>query len=192
MTIFGYGRVSTADQTTENQRIEIEAAGFKLGFWFEDEGVSGSVPALDRPEFRKLVERIRPEETLVVSKLDRLGRSAVDVVQTVDKLQAIGIKVVVLALGNVDICSPVGRLILTTLAAVAELERSMLIERTHAGLARARAEGKTLGRPSKTSDKDKATIRHRLDEGDSVSELARTYGVSRSSIIAIREQGGSR
>lgn len=187
MAIFGYGRVSTTDQTTENQRLEIEAAGYKLDYWFEDEGVSGSVPALERPEFCKLADRIRQGETLVVSKLDRLGRSAVDVVQTVDRLQCLGVMVIVLALGNVDICSPVGRLILTTLAAVAELERSMLIERTHAGLARARAEGKTLGRPSKTTADQQAAIRQRLKEGESVSELARSYGVSRSSIIAIRQ-----
>lgn len=188
MAIFGYGRVSTSDQTTENQRIEIEAAGFQLDYWFEDEGVSGATHALERPEFCKLADRIRKGETLVVSKLDRLGRSAVDVVQTVDKLQGLGVKVIVLALGNVDICSPVGRLILTTLAAVAELERSMLIERTHAGLARARAEGKVLGRPSKTTADQQAAIRQRLKEGATVSSLALEHGISRASILALKQR----
>ena len=81
MAIFGYGRVSTGQQTTENQRLELEQAGYLIQpeFWFADEGISGKVSASQRPAFIKLKEQIRSGETLVVSKLDRLGRDAIDV-----------------------------------------------------------------------------------------------------------------
>ena len=79
MAIFGYGRVSTREQTTENQRQEIERAGYQVAYWFADEGVSGKVSASQRPKFAKLLGQIRDGETLVVSKLDRLGRDAQDV-----------------------------------------------------------------------------------------------------------------
>jgi putative DNA-invertase from lambdoid prophage Rac len=78
MAIFGYGRVSRKDQTAENQRFEIEREGYKLDYWFADEGVSGAVQASRRPQFAHLLQQIRKGETLVVSKLDRLGRDAVD------------------------------------------------------------------------------------------------------------------
>ena len=76
MAVFAYGRVSTKDQTTENQRLEIERAGYKIEYWFADEGVSGKVHASQRPRFAKMLQQIRDGETLVVSKLDRLGRDA--------------------------------------------------------------------------------------------------------------------
>ena len=186
MTIFGYGRVSTLLQCTSNQRLEIESAGFKMDFWFEDAGVSGKTSALQRPQFSRLLDKIRDGETLVVSKLDRLGRDAIDVLETVRMLAVRGIEVVVLQLGKVDLASPAGKLLLTMLAAVASMERDLLVERTQAGLARARAEGKRLGRPCKTSEAQRLEIRDLLAQGKSVSEVARTYGVSRANVIGIR------
>lgn len=76
MATFGYGRVSTKEQTTENQRREIQTAGYQVEYWFADEGVSGKVSALQRPQFAKMLTQIRDGETLVVTKLDRLGRDA--------------------------------------------------------------------------------------------------------------------
>lgn len=186
--MFGYGRVSTGQQTAENQRLELEQAGYKIEpeFWFADEGISGKVAASQRPAFAKMLGHIRRDETLVVSKLDRLGRDAIDVLQTVRQLDGRGVKVVVLHLGKTDLTAPAGKLLLSMLAAVAEMERDLLVERTQAGLARAKAEGKTLGRPSKTTPEQRAEIIRRLGAGDSVSALARLYGVSRASIIAIR------
>lgn len=186
--VFGYGRVSTSQQTAENQRLELEQAGYKIEpeFWFADEGVSGKVAASQRPAFAKMLGQIRKGETLVVSKLDRLGRDAIDVLQTVRQLGERGVKVIVLQLGNIDLTAPAGKLLLSMLAAVAEMERDLLVERTQAGLARAKAEGKTLGRPSKTSPEQRAEIQRRLDAGESVSAMARLYGVSRANIIAIR------
>jgi hypothetical protein len=76
MATFAYGRVSTKDQTSDNQRLEIERAGFKVDYWFADEGVSGKTHASLRPQFKALLSQIRDGEILVVSKLDRLGRTA--------------------------------------------------------------------------------------------------------------------
>lgn len=186
MANFGYGRVSTSTQHTENQRLELEAAGFKIDYWFADVGISGKTCASQRPEFSLLLEKIRDGETLVVSKLDRLGRDSIDVLQTIRLLGARGIEVIVLQLGKVDLTSVAGKLLLTMLVAVAEMERDLLVERTAAGLERAKAQGKILGRPSKTTKEQQQEIATRLESGATVSSLAREYAVSRASIISIR------
>lgn len=185
MAIFGYGRVSTKEQTTENQRREIEAAGYAVDYWHTDEGVSGKVSALQRPQFAKMLSQIRDGETLVVTKLDRLGRDAQDVGATIKMLAARRIEVVVLQLGKLDLASAAGKLMLTMLAAVAEMERDLLVERTQAGLARAKAEGKTLGRPARTTDEQRATLVRRHQAGESISALAKDSGLSRASVMRI-------
>jgi len=188
MRVFGYGRVSTADQTTDNQRQELETMGHNIQAqrWFSDT-ISGKVPASERPEFSRMLERMEAGDMLVVSKLDRLGRDMIDVMQTLRALTAQGIRVKVLALGDTDLTSTAGKAVVGILAVVAEMERDMLVERTQAGLARAKAEGKQLGRPSKTSDTDRDTIRARLVAGESVSQVARDFGISRATVISIRD-----
>ena len=133
---FAYLRVSKSDDvmTTANQRLELEQAGFRIDYWHED-SVSGSTHAMARPGFAAMLDKMRDGETLVVSKLDRLGRDALDVMSTVRTLAARGIRVVVHSLGGVDLTSSTGKLLVTMLAAVAEMERDLLIERTHAGIA---------------------------------------------------------
>lgn len=184
MAIFAYGRVSTAEQTTNNQRIEIENAGHAVDYWFADT-ISGKTSATQRPQFKALLAQIRDGETLIVSKLDRLGRDAQDVGATVKMLAARKISVVVLQLGKLDLASAAGKMMLTMLAAVAEMERDLLVERTQSGLARAKSEGKTLGRPSKTTNEQRTEIVAKYAQGESVSSLARQFTVSRASILAI-------
>lgn len=191
MATFGYGRVSTALQTTENQRHELQQAGYACDYWFTDTGISGKTPASQRPQFKALLEKIRDGETLVVSKLDRLGRDAVDVLQTVRMLEGRNVKVIVLHLGKSDLTSPTGKMLVTMLAAVAEMERDLLIERTQAGLARAKSEGKRLGRPVKTTPEQRKAIVARLASGESVSALARQYGVARANINNIRREAAA-
>ena len=185
MAVFAYGRVSIKDQTTENQRQEIERAGYQVEYWFSDEGISGKVHASQRPQFKALLGQIRNGETLVVSKLDRLGRDAQDVAATIKALAARKIEVIVLQLGKLDLASPAGKLMLNMLAAVAEMERDMLIERTQAGLARAKSQGKVLGRPTKTNQSQRAEIINLRKTGASISALSRTYNVSRASIMRV-------
>jgi len=184
MSTFAYGRVSTREQTADNQKLEIEAAGHKVDYWFSDT-VSGRTSASQRLQFSALLAKIRNGETLVVSKLDRLGRDAQDVGATVKLLASRNISVIVLQLGKLDLTSAAGKLMLTMLAAVAEMERDLLVERTQAGLARAKNEGKTLGRPSKTTPAQREEITALYAQGESVSALARQYSVSRANILGI-------
>ncbi|WP_287995144.1 recombinase family protein [Acidiphilium sp.] len=101
---FLYTRVSTTGQTTENQVAEVKAAGFAVqASRTITETISGSAPAMQRPAFRRLVDRLEADDVLVVTKLDRLGRNAMDVRSTVDALAAIGVRVHCLALGGVDL-----------------------------------------------------------------------------------------
>jgi DNA invertase Pin-like site-specific DNA recombinase len=185
MAIFAYGRVSTKEQMCENQRLDIEKSGIKVDYWFADEGVSGKTHASQRPQFKALLSQIRDGETVVVAKLDRLGRDALDVSATIKALAKRKIEVIVLQLGKMDLTSPAGKLMLNMLAAVAEMERDLLIERTQSGLARARIEGKILGRPPKTTEKQRNEIKDLRKNGATVSALSRAYGVSRASIMRI-------
>jgi putative DNA-invertase from lambdoid prophage Rac len=181
---FAYARVSTADQTTANQLQEIEAAGFAVDpRRAVVETISGSTAAFERPGFAKLVDRLEHGDVLVVTKLDRLGRNAMDVRATVEHLSSIGVKVHCLALGGVDLTSPAGKMTMGVIAAVAEFERDLLIERTQAGLSRAKAEGKTLGRPSSLTRAQAEEIPRRIAEGASVASLAREYGTSRQTVM---------
>jgi len=185
MATFGYGRVSTKEQTTENQRREIEVAGYATDYWYADEGVSGKVSAAQRPQFAKMLSQIRDGETLVVTKLDRLGRDAQDIGATIKALAARRIVVVVLQLGKLDLTSAAGKLMLNMLAAVAEMERDLLVERTQSGLACAKAEGKTLGRPTSTTDEQRTAMARQHQAGESISALARTFGISRASVMRV-------
>ena len=191
MHTFAYTRVSTAGQTTSNQALEIEAAGYHPDMTYADT-ISGKVPALERPEFAAMLDTIKratAPKRLIVSKLDRLGRDAIDVLATVRLLEGAGCSVRVLQLGDLDLTSSAGKLVLSTLAAVAEMERDILIERTNAGLARAKKEGTQLGRPKVTDDQGANVIRQKLAQGLSVSQVAREHGVSRATVMRVRDAG---
>lgn len=186
---FAYCRVSTADQTTDNQVREIEGAGFMVDAKrIVTETVSGSVAAMERNGFAKLVDRLEADDVLIVTKLDRLGRNAMDVRATVDRLAADGVRVHCLALGGVDLTSPAGRMTMGVIAAVAEFERDLLIERTQAGLSRAKAAGKALGRPQALSNEEQAAIRAARATGVSLGALAKQHNVSRAAIQRVEKR----
>ncbi len=123
--------------------------------------------------------------------MDRLGRNAMDVRTTVETLAEMGVKVHCLALGGVDLTSSTGRMTMSVINAVPEFERDLLIERTHAGLIRAKEQGKVLGRPRSLTDAQKQVVREQLGEGASVSKLSRDYGISRQTIQRARDEGNS-
>ena len=189
MHTFAYSRVSTVEQTTDNQAFEIEAAGYEADAVYSDV-ISGKTPAMSRPEFAAMMDaicRTRKPKRLVVSKLDRLGRDVEDVLGVMRKLEAAECAVKVLQFGDLDLTSSAGRLVLTTLAAVAQMERDVLIERTHSGLERARRKGKRLGRPPALTKDQRQTVLDRLDRGETVSSVARGLKVSRATIIRVRD-----
>ena len=173
-----YARVSTTDQTAENQLLELrrycEARGWTIAEYI-DHGVSGSKerrPALDR---LTADARRRRFDVLVVWRLDRLGRNLKHLITFLDELAALGIAFTSLNEG-IDTTTPAGRLQLHLLAAIAEFERSRIVERVRAGMARARKEGKRLGRkPHRVTDDDLARVAH-LSQHQAASVL----GIPRS------------
>lgn len=189
---FAYCRVSTVDQTTDNQVREIEAAGFKVEpKRVVAETISGSVAAKERKGFARLVDRLEAGDVLIVTKLDRLGRNAMDVRATVEALATDDVRVHCIALGGVDLTSAAGKMTMGVISAVAEFERDLLIERTQAGLKRVKAEGGALGRPNLLSKAQQDNIRAKRLEGVSLGELARQYGVSRSAIQRVEKRSNT-
>lgn len=180
-----YFRVSTNDQSIEAQR---SALGGSFDKEFCDEGVSGSIPAAQRPGFADLLRYVREGDTVFVYAVDRLGRDALDVQATVRALIDKGVSVHVNGLGVIG--RGVGELILAVLAQVADMERQRIKERCDAGRAAARAAleqtGKThkgkagLGRPFKT---DAEVVRRwRAENPASIAETAKHFGVSVSTV----------
>jgi putative DNA-invertase from lambdoid prophage Rac len=185
---FAYLRVSTAGQTTDIQFQEIAAAGFKVEpRRVVAKTVSGNVATSQRRGFTRLTDWLEPGDVLVVTKLDRLDRNVMDVSSTVAKLAELGVRVHCLALGSVDLTSSTGKLTMNVLNAVAEFERDLLVERTQAGLSRAKAEGKTLGRPLSLTEDQRKAVERRLHEGATVSALARAFKTSRHTIMRVRD-----
>lgn len=196
---FLYARVSTAEQTTENQVLLAEKAGYAV---IPDrvfaETISGTVPAMERPVFVQVVNKLERGDVLVVAKLDRLGRNASDIDRTVERLNTMGVRVVVLDLPVMEVTSAAGDLVRRMFAAFAQFERDQLVERTHAGLARAKEEGKTLGRRDallKYAEKHRMTleavqkeIRDKLANGATGRGLAGEYGVSAPTILKLADK----
>ncbi len=144
MRKFGYARVSTKDQTCENQLLELDRIGVDRSR-INTDMVSGSVKAEDRPGFKELLIKLEKGDELHVIKLDRLGRDSLDIQQTIKHLDGMGVKVITGDIGVVT--GSAGKLVMTIFAALAEMEREKISERTTAGLKRAKSEGKKLGRP---------------------------------------------
>jgi len=192
--VFAYCRVSTTGQTTENQVQEIAAAGFNIQPQrIIQESISGSVETNKRPGFIELMIKLEAGDILIVTKLDRLGRNAMDVRATVDQLATKGVKVHCLALGGVDLTSPAGRMTMQVINAVAEFERDLIIERTQAGLKRAKAEGKTFGRPQAlTKEQQQAVLQKLTEQAPNITELAAEFKTTRQTIMRIRDKAGNK
>jgi len=187
--VFAYCRVSTTDQTTDNQIHEIRAAGYNIeSRRVVAEVVSGSVAASQREGFAKLRDRLEAGDVLIVTKLDRLGRNAMDVRTTVEDLQEAGVRVHCLALGGADLTSAAGKMTMSVLSAVAEFERDLLLERTAAGLARAKDSGKVLGRPHALNATQEKSVQDRLVQGHAIAAIARDMGTSRQTIMRVRNR----
>lgn len=174
---FAYCRVSTTEQDTANQVAAIHARGHKVtASRVITDTVSGSKPAAEREGFQKLLNKLEDGDTLVVLKIDRLGRDNIDVQQTVSKLIDMGVKVVCLDLPHPDLSSAEGRMMLQMFAVFAEFERKRIAERTSEAIQRRKAEGLPVGRPEATETTQKV-LNCKLD-GKSQSQTAKHLGIS--------------
>jgi DNA invertase Pin-like site-specific DNA recombinase len=173
MKLVGYARVSTVEQNLDMQIAALQAAGCTE--IFTDHGLSGA--DFQRPGLLKALRQIKRGDMLVVWRLDRLGRSLVDLIQTVNGLSKRGCDFRSLT-ESIDTSSSGGRLLFHVMAAMAEFERAIISERTKAGMAAARARGARLGRRSSMTPEQTEAARLSIEiELTPVAEVAATYGV---------------
>jgi DNA invertase Pin-like site-specific DNA recombinase len=174
--LVGYGRVSTADQNPDLQTDALLAAGCERLFL---ETISSG--KRDRPQLAAALDYVRRGDTLVVWRLDRLARSLRQLIQTVHDLEerGIGLKSLTEA---IDTSTPGGKLVFHIFGSIAEFERSLIRERTKAGVAAAKARGRAGGRPAKLVGERLEMARGLLHAGNSVSAVARTMSVSRATV----------
>ena len=173
----GYARVSTDDQTLDLQRDALKRAKCREIY---EEQASGK--NTNRPQLESCLKGLREDDTLVVWRLDRLGRNLADLVKLITDLEHRKILFESLT-EKIETGSPTGRLAFHVFAALAEFERNLIRERTVAGLKAARARGRKGGRPAKLSAKEIKTIRGLLKTADmSVGEIAARFGIARSTL----------
>jgi DNA invertase Pin-like site-specific DNA recombinase len=181
MAIVGYARVSTKDQNLSGQLAALKAAGAVKVYQEKVSGVRA-----DRPQLAKLMASLKPDDIVVVTKLDRLGRSTRELLELIDRIGKAGGAFRSLGDPLWDTSSPQGRLLSTLLAAIAEFERELIRERTGAGRARAMANGVKFGRKRKLSDYQRAEAIKRRDAGETLACIAKSYAVDVSMISRLR------
>ena len=178
MTIFGYARVSTDGQTLAAQDAALRSRRLR-------QGLSARRPQgakTDRAELRKAISRLGEGDMLMVTRLDRLARSTRDLLNTLDEITKRGAGFKSLADSWADTTTPHGRLMLTVLGGLAEFERELIKARTGEGRARAKAEGVHMGRPPKLTPHQRREAIARRDAGEALTDIARTFGVSHTTI----------
>lgn len=176
MAAIGYARISTADQDHALQRDALTAAGCDKVFY---ETASGA--QRDRPELARLLEYLRQGDTLAVWRLDRLGRSLPHLIEVTTSLAERGIGFRSLTEG-IDTTTTSGKLVFHIFAALAEFERELIRDRTMAGLAAAKAAGRTGGRRPKLTERQVATARQMNTDGETITAIADVLGVARSTV----------
>ena len=173
---FGYARVSTLEQNTQQQESALKDAGCDRVYI--DHGVSGA--AEERPDLNRLLDQLREGDVVVVTKLDRLGRSLPQIFDIVETIEQRGAGLRSLAESDIDTTTAAGKLVFRVFAVVAEFERDRLRERTLEGIARARASGTHLGRPKTLDAHQIENLRRLREQGESYGSLAKTFNIARS------------
>ena len=174
--LIGYARVSTQDQNLTLQKEALEKSGCEKIF---DDAMTGS--RSDRPGLNKAIEHLRKGDTLVVWKLDRLGRSIKHLIELVEPLSEKGIHFKSLT-DSIDTSTPSGRFFFHVMASLAEMERDLIRERTQAGLEAARKQGKVGGRPKKMTESKKASAKQLLESGMSHKDVASSLDISKTTL----------
>ncbi len=180
--IYGYARVSTVRQMKNGNSLEDQVAKLKEAGALEVVCDSYTGTKMERPEFSALLDRLQPGDKLIVTKLDRFARTAVEGGAIVKELHEKGVTIHILNMGIAD-NTPMGKLMVTMLLAFAEFERDMIVERTQAGKAIARADGKRVdGRPKKFKPEQMEHAMQLLAD-NSFTEVERMTGISKSTLI---------
>lgn len=177
----GYARVSTAGQTLNAQLDQLRKCGCKLTFSEKESGSN-----FDRPALQKALTVLEDGDVLIVSRLDRLARSTRDLLEIVHRLETSGATLKSLSDSWADTTTPTGKLILTVLGGLAEFERALILERTSEGRERARKAGRPLGRRPKLNAHQRRAVLEWRESGQNNADIARTFGVSRSTISRIK------
>ncbi len=181
-----YARVSTSDQRIENQLLDLRKMAAQRGFEvvgeYSDKGISGT--KAKRPGLDAMMADARRGEfsVVLVAAFDRIARSTRNFLEIVDELNSLNIEFIS-AREAIDTSGPMGRMFVTIIGSIAELERSLIVERIKAGMRRARLEGQRLGRAPLNIDR-KALVRDRLS-GMSLTETAKRYRVSRATVVRL-------
>jgi DNA invertase Pin-like site-specific DNA recombinase len=187
-----YLRVSTTGQTVENQRRELEQIAAHRGWTvteiYEDNGISGAKGRDQRPGFDQMLKDAsrRKFDVVMVWAIDRMGRSLRDLLDTIEHLEATGVDLY-LDQQNIDTTTPAGKLLFQVTGSFAEFERSMIRQRVNAGLARARAQGKRLGRP-RVDHRIAARVRDELTKGTGVVKTAKALGIGVGTVQRIKRE----
>ena len=181
MAILGYARVSTQDQHLTGQIEALTAAGATPIFKEKISGVRA-----DRPQLAKLMASLKAGDVVVVTKLDRLGRSTRELLDLFERIGKAGASVRSLGDPLWDTSSSQGRLLSTLLAAIAEFERDLIRERTGEGRKRAMAKGVKFGRRPKLSDYQRKEALRRRAAGETLTEIAKSYAVDTSMISRLK------
>jgi DNA invertase Pin-like site-specific DNA recombinase len=177
MAIIGYARVSTQDQHLTGQLEALKTAGASTVYREKVSGVRA-----DRPQLAALMAALKPGDVVVVTKLDRLGRSTRELLELIDRISKAGAAFRSLGDPLWDTSSPQGRLLSTLLAAIAEFERELIRERTGEGRKRAMANGVKFGRKPKLSSYQRAEAITRRAAGETLASIAKSYAVDLSMI----------
>ncbi|MFB0834705.1 recombinase family protein [Arthrobacter halodurans] len=181
--LIGYARVSTRTQDTDRQTVDLLAAGVRRDDLYVDHGISGS--RASRPAFDRALDALHGGDTLIVTTLDRLGRSTANMLTLAEQLRHRGINLRVLNLGggDVDTGTPMGGMLFTITAALAQMELEIKRERITDSVAKRRAAGHDLGgrRPAYT-DSQIANARRLIDTGQPATHVARDLGMSRATL----------
>lgn len=184
MSVIGYVRVSTKEQTVENQKQTITGKGYSVDRWYADEAVSGSVKGVNRDGMGALINYVREGDTVVIVGVDRLGRNTVDVLNTIDTLKEKKVNVISLREG-VDLSTPTGIAVVSIMASLAQLEKDLIAERRTAGIARAKAEGIHCGRPVKVTTEEIDAL---VAAGCSPKEVMAELSISKATFYRLKSK----
>jgi DNA invertase Pin-like site-specific DNA recombinase len=191
-----YVRVSTDHQTVENQHRELEQIAQRRGWdvvgFYQDTGISGAKGRAERPGLDALLKdaRRRRFDVVMAWAIDRMGRSLIDLLHVIQELETAGVDLY-LDQQNIDTTSPTGRLLFQITGAFAEFERQMIRQRVNLGLKRARANGKTLGRPRTVTGERERAILAALANGKGIQAVAKSVGVGVSAVQRVKREAAA-